>query len=525
MRTQIIKRLSCFAAGVCTQGVLTCLFFAVSGVTAPGQQPQPRRSTTVAEQLAKVPDLDRRLADLEKALNAAGDQRSLTATTARYILEVMKEARENPQAFDAKPVISAAKPRPIEPGTAAPAQAPSLPPAPSQPSRKYSDYVATFGITMDFGAELKRAESLAVDIRAGGDPLSQATGDVHLAYRSDLDGMLLPYRIIVPITYDKSKKYPLIIFLHGANCDENTFLIGGALQRAAEKHGYLVASINGRGPFSGYRKENGAEKDLFDVMALMQKHYNVDAESIFLTGHSMGGMGTWRIGLEFRDRFAALAPMAGTRESPDLEQTLATGRKIPILITCGGQDTGVPPEPAIRVYRKLREHGYPAKIVEYPEDNHQEVYYSSIAEVFAWFDTYKRTEVLKGGEEALTGGSGPYPAIMEGDPGVPGHTIYRPKNLSSFGPLNPMPVVAWANGACANSSRGFANFLTEIASHGFLVVAIGPPGTSESDAMQKQTESAQLLEALDWATAENQLAHSKYYRKVNILKFAVMGQS
>ena len=71
-------------------------------------------------------------------------------------------------------------------------------------------------------------------------------------------------------------------------------------------------------------------------------------------------------------------------------------------------------------------------------------------------------------------GSGPYPAVIEGDPGVPGHTIYRPENLSAFSQKNSLPVVAWGNGGCANSSTFYAPFLAEIASQGFLVVAIGP---------------------------------------------------
>jgi len=127
-------------------------------------------------------------------------------------------------------------------------------------------------------------------------------------------------------------------------------------------------------------------------------------------------------------------------------------------------------------------------------------------------------------------GSGPYPAVIEGDPGVPGHTIYRPENLSAFGQKNSLPVVAWGNGACANSSQFYAPFLTEIASRGFLVVAIGPftPGDTSNRGgmgMGGGTKSAQLLEALDWATAENKRQDSKYYQKLDPSKFAVFGHS
>ncbi|HSW40260.1 MAG TPA: alpha/beta hydrolase [Acidobacteriota bacterium] len=129
-------------------------------------------------------------------------------------------------------------------------------------------------------------------------------------------------------------------------------------------------------------------------------------------------------------------------------------------------------------------------------------------------------------------GSGPYPAVIEGDPGVPGHTIYRPNDLAPFNRENSMPVIAWGNGGCANSSQMHANFLAEIASHGFLVVAIGPyvvpggePATGGVPGGMGGTKSAQLLEALDWATAESRRSGSKYYGKVDPSKFAAMGMS
>ena len=109
---------------------------------------------------------------------------------------------------------------------------------------------------------------------------------------------------------------------------------------------------------------------------------------------------------------------------------------------------------------------------------------------------------------------------------MPGHTIYRPENLNPFSKEKPLPVVAWGNGGCANSSQMHANFLVEIASQGFLVVAIGPFGVSGGASMQGGgTKSAQLLEALDWATTENARRDSKYFGKVNPAKFAAAGMS
>ena len=72
------------------------------------------------------------------------------------------------------------------------------------------------------------------------------------------------------------------------------------------------------------------------------------------------------------------------------------------------------------------------------------------------------------------GGSGPYKAIMMEEPTLTTHTIFRPQDISVFGEGNLLPVLVWGNGGCANSPSGHVNFLNEVASQGFLIVAIGP---------------------------------------------------
>ena len=72
------------------------------------------------------------------------------------------------------------------------------------------------------------------------------------------------------------------------------------------------------------------------------------------------------------------------------------------------------------------------------------------------------------------GGSGPYKAIMMEEPTLATHTIFRPQDISVFGAGNLLPVLVWGNGGCANSPSGHVNFLNEVASQGFLIVAIGP---------------------------------------------------
>lgn len=128
------------------------------------------------------------------------------------------------------------------------------------------------------------------------------------------------------------------------------------------------------------------------------------------------------------------------------------------------------------------------------------------------------------------GGTGSHKAILTFDASLPTHTIFRPKDLSAFGGNHPLPIVAWGNGACANSPYEVLNYLSEIASHGFLVVAIGPtpanePATRRGGRPGGPTTSNQLLDAVDWATAQNANKDSIYFGKIDTKKIAVMGHS
>lgn len=122
------------------------------------------------------------------------------------------------------------------------------------------------------------------------------------------------------------------------------------------------------------------------------------------------------------------------------------------------------------------------------------------------------------------GGTGPYSAIMEMDPTLPTHTIFRPQDLSVFGDNEKLPIIAWGNGACANSPWEHVNFLSEVASHGFLVIAIGHI-PEEGERATGKSVSAELTDAMDWAIAVNEDKKSPFYGKVDTSKIAVSGMS
>jgi hypothetical protein len=128
-------------------------------------------------------------------------------------------------------------------------------------------------------------------------------------------------------------------------------------------------------------------------------------------------------------------------------------------------------------------------------------------------------------------GTGPYPAVYENDPGLPTHTVYHPKDLRAV--KGRMPLLSWGNGACANNGLAHKNYLLEIASHGFLAIAIGPPPVTQPQppasrppgAAGPATKSSQLLDAINWAIAENGRKGSPYYKKIDTGRIAVMGMS
>ena len=122
------------------------------------------------------------------------------------------------------------------------------------------------------------------------------------------------------------------------------------------------------------------------------------------------------------------------------------------------------------------------------------------------------------------GGTGAYKAIVCGDESLPTHAIYRPEQLSAFGESNLLPIMVWGNGACANSSKEHQNFLSEIASHGYLVIAIGPL-EPEQNSRGSRTKSSQLIDGINWAIAQNDNASSMYYGKIATTKIAVGGMS
>jgi poly(3-hydroxybutyrate) depolymerase len=246
--------------------------------------------------------------------------------------------------------------------------------------------------------DLALGDELAMALLAKKDPLPTRTGDLRLAYRSGVDGSLQPFRVYVPEGFDPSRKYPLIVALHGATGDENTYMdryleaeTGENLfKKLGQERGYILASPNGRGPWDGY--QGNSEQDVLDVIDRVVQLYPISPDRVFLTGHSMGGSGTWMIGFKHPQRFAALAPVAsnfGGRMSLTPVSPLKNAPEMAVLFSAGLKDTLAPPENCRKMAALAKQELKRFRYVEYPDD-HFLVGVSSMKAIFDFFDEVRR---------------------------------------------------------------------------------------------------------------------------------------
>ncbi len=186
--------------------------------------------------------------------------------------------------------------------------------------------------------QLTEARAYADRLAAGEDPWKERTGAFTKAYRSEIDGTLQPYGLYVPPSYDSAKAWPMMVGLHGSGSNHllhrrRLFGLGNepgeedydAIRKdvAFPEVGFIVVTPYGRGEVAGY---NGiAEGDVLRAMDHVQRAYNVDPDRVHLTGLSMGGGGTWHIGLRYPDRFASITPVCGVADLDLMPWTAGRG--------------------------------------------------------------------------------------------------------------------------------------------------------------------------------------------------------
>jgi acetyl esterase/lipase len=140
-------------------------------------------------------------------------------------------------------------------------------------------------------------------------------------------------------------------------------------------------------------------------------------------------------------------------------------------------------------------------------------------------DRAATTERLDRWRAELPQGTGPHRVVRLIEPDFPAHTIYRPADLRRAGKL---PVIAFANGACRNTSLEYAAFLSELASHGYMIIAVGrddQPETGPDGKLAQVMDEKVLVAGVDWVIARNADRSSPYYGRLQPDRIAYMGHS
>jgi len=205
------------------------------------------------------------------------------------------------------------------------------------------------------------------------------------------------YLLYLPDGYSESKKrWPLILFLHGAGQRGNDLEkvkvhgIPKLISQEGRKFPFIIVSPQcpENGWWTGVSEINTLNALLDDIIS----RYRVDKDRVYLTGLSMGGFGTWRLAIEYPDRFAAIAPVCGRGETAKAAR-IARIAHLPVWVFHGAKDETVPIVESEIMVEALKKAGGDVKFTVYPEAGHDswtETYNNP--ELYEWFLEHKRAK-------------------------------------------------------------------------------------------------------------------------------------
>lgn len=190
---------------------------------------------------------------------------------------------------------------------------------------------------------------------------------------------ILPYRILYPENFDDSKRYPLVLFLHGAGergADNNAQLKhGGAMfTNPVNRANYPCIAIFPQCPqelwwAGGINNpaETAAGKAVKELLDSFLSGNNVDLNRVYVMGLSMGGRGTFYLIENFPEIFAAAIPVCGW---PDASKLSNAAGKVKVRIFHGDADSVVQVESSRQAYNILKKAGCDVEYIEYPAVEH-----------------------------------------------------------------------------------------------------------------------------------------------------------
>lgn len=219
------------------------------------------------------------------------------------------------------------------------------------------------------------------------------------------NGEVLPYRILYPENYDATKKYPLVLLLHGGgergNDNEKQLTHGVKVFLEAEnRRAFPAIVIAPQCPEDSYWASVKFERTKYPLELDFNYGYDitkglglaialtkdiiekeaVDTKRVYITGLSMGGMGTLEAVYRFPKIFAAAAVVCGGGDTDTYSKKQA---KIPFWLFHGDVDGVIAVENSRKMVARLKELGADVKYTEYEGVNHN-----------SWENAYAEPELL-----------------------------------------------------------------------------------------------------------------------------------
>lgn len=265
--------------------------------------------------------------------------------------------------------------------------------------------------TLEVKLVLKDNKNRIIDTTNVSIPITESTKHHERTFVSNIDGSV-QYFSVAP-SLQKSDNQALVLSVHGASVEARN-------QARAYKQKdwtHIVAPTNRR-PF-GFNWEEWGRIDAIEVLEEAKRIYQPNPEHIYLTGHSMGGHGTWYLGATYPDKWGAIAPAAGypditkyRRSEPDttlihnphfniIQRAASGGRTLDLLdnylqsgvyILHGSADKVVPTQQARMMRNKLGTYHNNFVYYEYPGGSHW--YGDHSVDWAPLFDFFKQNKII-----------------------------------------------------------------------------------------------------------------------------------
>ena len=376
----------------------------------------------------------------------------------------------------------------------------------------------------------------------------------NVAYRTDVGPSTL-LDIAEPL-FGPQQNRPAILIIHGGgwSAGSKNDMVYRTLMIDYAMKGYVVCNMN-------YRlvQEAPLPACIEDVKAAVgwmktnAQRLGIDPQRIGTYGHSAGGHLSLMAGLT-----AGVACAAGgappteigrAGEWADHKEWWPIGyigkSETPFLVLQGGEDPVVRPNLTEDWVVKMQRAGTALDYVKVHGDH--SVAFDKLLEftrpaMDAFYARHLKHQDATVSFEQMKvpdyGGSGPHKAVAVREKSLTDFVVYRPMNLDAamrVGRLGmfqtgevkktKLPVLVFCNGGCMDTSIGYENMLTDLASYGYVVVAIGELQMLAQHEKDQHTPSSMVQRALDWIVEQAADSASSYYGKIDVDKIAAAGHS